>query len=80
MGDWVGWLATGLFGISYLCKRELHLLWVQAAGASVWMTYGIVLRSPPLIVANVIVATMAAQKAIRTWRQERTFHTATSSG
>jgi hypothetical protein len=56
MADWVGWLATAVFVSSYLFKRPATLRRVQSAGAVVWMAYGFLIHSSPVIVANVFVA------------------------
>jgi hypothetical protein len=44
--------------------------WVQATAALCWMTYGVMLHAAPVIVANVIVASLAAYSAWRTSPQE----------
>jgi hypothetical protein len=67
--EWVGWLATGTFTLSYLVKTELKLLLLQAVAATIWCTYGVLIAKPPLIVANVIVASSAGFRAFRRWRR-----------
>jgi hypothetical protein len=57
--DWVGWLATALFAASYLSRRPATLRRVQAAAALLWLTYGVMIHSMPVIVANAIVAVVA---------------------
>ena len=59
MLDWIGWLATGLFAVSYLFKRTAALRGIQALAASVWIGYGIVINARPVIVANLVVVVMA---------------------
>jgi hypothetical protein len=59
MTDGIGWLATGLFASSYVCKDPARLRRVQAAAAVVWMAYGILIAAPPVIVANAVVASLA---------------------
>jgi len=66
MLDWIGWVATALFAVSYLCKRPGSVSRVQAVAALIWMSYGIMLGATPIIVANMIVAVMATYSA---WRQ-----------
>jgi uncharacterized protein with PQ loop repeat len=39
--------------------------WVQASAAVCWMLYGVLLHAAPVIVANVIVASLAAYSALR---------------
>ena len=61
--DLVGWAATALFGASYFCREPRTLRLTQAAGALAWLGYGIALRAAPVIVANVIVASLALWSA-----------------
>jgi Bacterial inner membrane protein len=63
--DLIGWVATAIFGVSYLVRRPTTMRLVQAAASLCWILYGIFLHSAPVIVANVIVATMAVFSA---WR------------
>ena len=60
----VGWLATAVFTLSYFCKDAGRLRVVQAVGALVWISYGLLIRSFPVIVANVLVA----GSALYSWR------------
>lgn len=55
----VGWLATAIITASYFCTGQKTLRMVQGFGAVVWMTYGILIGSTPVIVANIIVAVVA---------------------
>lgn len=57
--DWIGWIATAVFAVSYLCKSDKHLRIVQACAAGLWIIYGFVVGAVPVIVANTIVAIMA---------------------
>ena len=57
--DLVGWAATALFAASYFCREPRTLRLTQAAAALLWLAYGIALRATPVIVANVIVASLA---------------------
>jgi hypothetical protein len=59
MADWVGWLATAVFTSSYLSKHPAVLRRVQALAASLWLLYGVLIHSVPVIVANVIVTVVA---------------------
>lgn len=56
MHDLIGWVATGVFTSSYFFKRPNVLRRVQAVAALLWLSYGLVIRSMPVIVANVLVA------------------------
>jgi uncharacterized integral membrane protein len=57
--DLIGWAATGLFATSYFCREPRRLRLTQAAAAVLWLGYGIALWAVPVIVANVIVASLA---------------------
>jgi len=59
MADWIGWLATALFGTSYFCRTPEALRRVQGVAALAWAAYGVAIHALPVIVANVIVATLA---------------------
>ena len=64
-GEPIGYFATFLFAISYLVTKEVQLLWVQAFAALVWIAYGLGHGTMPVVLANVIVAISATQKAAR---------------
>ena len=64
----VGWAATGVFAGSYLCREPQTLRKVQAFAAILWIGYGVVIHSFPIIVSNVIVATLASLSAFRAGR------------
>jgi hypothetical protein len=68
MLDWIGWVATALFAASYFCKQPSTLRSVQALAALLWIGYGILIKAPPVIVANLVVAVIAVYSA---WRQHR---------
>ena len=55
----IGWIATAMFAVSYLCKRPSQLRGVQALAAVLWIVYGALIHAVPVIVANLIVAAMA---------------------
>jgi hypothetical protein len=59
----LGWVATATFVGSYLAKRSSTLVKVQIAGASLWVLYGALVRSAPVMAANVLVLGAAAWKA-----------------
>jgi uncharacterized protein with PQ loop repeat len=48
----VGWLATALVTASYFFRNHKTLRVMQALGAVVWLTYGILINSKPVMVAN----------------------------
>ncbi len=57
--EWIGWVATAAFASSYLFKRPDSLRRVQAAAATLWVIYGVIIHAMPVVVANVAVAAMA---------------------
>ncbi|MCI0525246.1 MAG: YgjV family protein [Acidobacteria bacterium] len=59
MFEWIGWIATAVFAVSYFCSRPAALRRVQALAALLWIGYGVIIKAPPVIVANVVVAAMA---------------------
>ena len=64
----VGWLATAVFAGSYFCKEPSTLRRLQAAAAVLWIVYGVALGATPVIVANVIVASLALWSSLATAR------------
>ena len=58
--DALGWLATAVFLASYSRKSQQALRLAQAAAAVLWVVYGILLHALPIIVANLLVAAVAA--------------------
>jgi Bacterial inner membrane protein len=58
--DGLGWLATAMFLASYSCRTQRALRLTQAAAALLWVAYGVLLHALPVIVANVLVAAVAA--------------------
>jgi hypothetical protein len=59
----LGWAATAVFVGSYFFKRAELLVRVQMVGAVMWVAYGLLMRAPPVVVANVLVLGAAAWKA-----------------
>jgi hypothetical protein len=59
----LGWAATAVFVGSYFFTRAEVLVRVQMAGAVMWVAYGLLMRAPPVVVANVLVLGAAAWKA-----------------
>jgi riboflavin transporter FmnP len=58
-GDWIGWLATIVFMTSYISKSPAMLRRIQALASCLWLTYGVMIHSVPMIVANALVAAVA---------------------
>ena len=55
----IGWVATAVFASSYLCKRQVTLRRIQAGAAVLWVVYGVLIHAFPVVVANLIVASVA---------------------
>ena len=68
MLSWIGWVATAVFASSYLCKQPGTLRRVQAAAAVLWVIYGVLIHAAPVIVANLIVASVALVSSLGWWR------------
>ena len=66
MFEWIGWIATALFAASYFFKQPHRLRYIQAVAALLWISYGIFLKAPPIIVSNLVVAVIALSSA---WQQ-----------
>jgi hypothetical protein len=57
--NWIGWVATAAFGVSYFAKTPKALRIVQACAALLWISYGFIIHAMPVVVANAIVALAA---------------------
>jgi len=64
----LGWMATAVFASSYFAKEPATLRRLQAAAAVLWIAYGVILKAPPVIVANVIVAALALWSSVGSTR------------
>ena len=64
----IGWTATAVFATSYLASKVSWMTRIQAAASCIWIAYGIKIGAPPVIVANVIVATAALITSFRSRR------------
>jgi hypothetical protein len=67
--DLIGWTAAGIFPLSYLSKKPLHLVTIQLTASIVWIAFGVATRSAPVVVANVVTCIAASLSA---WRFART--------
>lgn len=63
--DWIGWLATAVFLVSYFTRQPTSLRRVQGVAAVLWALYGVLIHSLPVIVANVLVAAAAIASSFR---------------
>jgi hypothetical protein len=61
----LGWASTAVFAGSYLCARERTLVRAQMVGALMWTGYGVLVRAPPVVAANLLVLAAAAWKSRR---------------
>ena len=61
----IGWTATAVFSSSYFFKQASTLRWIQAAAASLWVLYGVLIHSAPVVVANLIVGIAAIYTSLR---------------
>lgn len=59
MVDLLGWVATIIFAASYFTKNSVRLRMIQAFAALLWISYGIVIGSLPVIISNLLVASLA---------------------
>jgi len=59
MLDWLGWVATAVFASSYFFKEQVVLRRIQAAAALLWVAYGAMIHALPVVVANLVVASVA---------------------
>jgi hypothetical protein len=57
--EWIGWVATAFFASSYFFRRPNVLRKVQAAAAMLWVIYGLIIHAFPVVVANLVVASVA---------------------
>jgi len=63
--DLLGWGATAVFVGSYFFKHPRMLRRVQMAGATLWLTYGLLLGAPPVVGSNLLVLLAALLTAPR---------------
>jgi hypothetical protein len=77
MIDAIGWAATAIFLLSYSCNDPRKLRLMQAIAALVWVGYGVLLHAVPIIVANCLVAAVAAYSGLQGLRRARQSRTLT---
>ena len=59
MVDLLGWVATIIFVASYFTKNSVRLRMIQAFAALLWISYGFVIGSMPVVISNLLVASLA---------------------
>lgn len=69
--DWIGWLATAVFMTSYLAKSPVMLRRIQALASCLWLTYGVIIHSTPMIVANLLVVVVALYSSFNAAKSNR---------
>ena len=62
--DWIGWVATATYLVSYFCKDQRKLRRVQGVAAVLWAVYGVILHAIPIVVANLLVAGVALYSSL----------------
>ena len=80
MFEWIGWIATAVFAVSYFFRRPAALRRIQALAAVLWIGYGIIIKAPPVIVANVVVAVMAVLSSFQRRDQSSSLEAEAKSG
>ena len=63
--DWIGWVATAVFALSYFAKQSMALRRIQAGAALLWVVYGAIIHALPVVAANLIVAAIAVCSSMR---------------
>ena len=61
----IGWAATATQTSSYLFRKEETVTKIQAGAALLWLTFGILIASKPVVVANAIVGGAALFASFR---------------
>lgn len=63
--DTMGWIATAVFVASYFFSRPAMLRGLQMLGATLWIAFGVLIASKPVIASNVLVFAAAAWTLVR---------------
>jgi hypothetical protein len=63
--DAVGWIATAVFVASYFFSKPAMLRGLQMLGAVLWIAFGVLIASKPVIAANVLVFAAAGWTLVR---------------
>ena len=80
MFEWIGWVATAVFAISYFCRQPAMLRRTQALAALLWIGYGLIIKAPPVIVANLVVAVIAVASSFQRRDQNNQLNAEAKSG
>jgi len=65
IADTVGWMATAVFVASYFFSKPTMLRGLQMLGSALWMAFGVLIASKPVIVSNVLVFAAAGWTLMR---------------
>lgn len=65
LADTVGWIASAVFVASYFFPNPTALRGLQMLGALLWVTFGVLIASKPVIASNVLVFAAAAWTLLR---------------
>ena len=69
--EWIGWVATAFFASSYFFKQPDALRKVQAGAAMLWVIYGLIIHAFPVVVANLVVASVALYSSYMDGRRKQ---------
>lgn len=59
LAEWTGWLATTVVVSSFLFANPTTLRIVQIFGAMLWLSYGAMIDSLPVVAANALIVSAA---------------------
>lgn len=65
LADTMGWIATAVFVASYFFSKPAMLRGLQMLGAALWISFGVLIASKPVIASNVLVFSAAAWTLLR---------------
>ncbi|MGB6485743.1 MAG: hypothetical protein WBE91_02545 [Steroidobacteraceae bacterium] len=65
LADTMGWIATAVFVASYFFSKPAMLRGLQMLGAVLWITFGVLIASKPVIASNVLVFSAAGWTLVR---------------
>jgi len=69
--DLIGWVATAVMVASLLFASPVKLRVFQVCGALLWLSYGVLIGSPPVIVANMLICMVAFWTLLKHARSDR---------
>ena len=59
LSESLGWFGTSLQAASFLFRNQRTLRLFQAFAAFIWLSYGVLIEAQPVVVANIIVLSLA---------------------